>query len=98
MINFETHNPEVGFKDGKVFIGENYTHSDYLELLEYTSENKKAYNQIDTDMDGIIQSWDWETAIEDGDDITKVWEERDWLELQIERALEDGNLDRFGEY
>ena len=99
MKRIETQNPTVGItEDGKVFIGENYTHSDYLELLEATSENIGIYNQISSEMDDIIQGWDWETAIEDGNDISRVWEERDWFELQVESALEDENLDRFGDY
>ena len=95
----KTTSGNAGIKDLKVFIGDNYTFTDYLEIMKNASENEELYNELFTqEMYEMGKEWDWEQAFETGTPIEKVWEERDWFELQVERAIEDGNLEKFGEY
>ena len=100
-MKFTTTSGNAGInQDNKVVITdrENYSMQDYIELMEYTSENQDLYSLITEEMKEVISDWDWETAIDDGEDIMRVWEQRDWFELQIESAIEDGNLEQFGDY
>lgn len=100
-MKFTTTSGNTGInQDNKVVITdrENYSMQDYIELMEYTSENQDLYSLITEEMKEVISDWDWETAIDDGEDIMRVWEQRDWFELQIESAIEDGNLEQFGDY
>ena len=100
-MKFTTISGNAGIsQDDKVVITdrENYSVQDYIELMGFTSEDEILYGLITQEMKNIISDWDWETAIDDGEDIMKVWEERDWFENQVVCALDDGNLASFGDY
>ena len=99
-MKFTTASGNSGItQDNKVATDrENYSVQDYIELLWFTSENHNLYKLITQEMKEIISDWDWETVIDNGEDIMKVWEERDWFETQVVCALDDGNLFSFGDY